>query len=79
MKTTGSFDVWERDAHIQVSRKGGIASGISRRAKRAAIEREKLENVALREMLLENDRQQRENMRVIRKATRMLRAAKRTL
>ena len=72
MKTSGSFDEWERDAHAQVSRKGGIASGAARRAKRAAIEREKLENIALREMRLENDRQHRENIRTIRNAKRLL-------
>lgn len=72
MKTSGSFDKWERDAHVQVSRKGGVSSGAARRAKRAAIEREKLENAALREMLLENDRQHRENMRIIREAKRLL-------
>lgn len=72
MKISGSFDTWERDALVQISRKGGIASGASRRAKRAAIEREKLENAALREMLLENDRQHRENLRVIREAKRLL-------
>ncbi len=72
MKTSGSFDTWEREALVQVSRKGGIASGAARRAKRSAIEREKVENIALREMLLENDRQHRENVRLIREAKRLL-------
>ena len=72
MKTSGSFDTWERDTLVMVSRKGGIASGAAQRAKRSAIEREKVENAALREMLLENDRQHRENVRLIREAKRLL-------
>lgn len=38
----------------EVSRKAGIASGAARRKKRAAIEREKIENAAIREQAREN-------------------------
>ncbi len=51
----------------EVSRKAGIASGAARRKKRAAIEREKIENAAIRE-------QARENWQTIERAMAIYRA-----
>ena len=62
-----------------LSRKGGVASGKVRRAKRVAIEREKVENIALREMHAENERQHRENLRMICEGTRLLVEVKHSL
>ena len=59
-----------------VSRKGGVASGKARREKRASIEQEKVENLALREMHAEHERQKRDNLRMIRECLRLLRDAK---
>ncbi len=55
-----------------LSQRAGVASGKARREKRAAIEREKIENVALRE-------QHRENLETIRSAVTLLLECKKTL
>ena len=60
-----NFRDYDAEALRAVSRRTGIASGVARRAKRATIEREKIENVALRE-------QQEENIRTIRETTKLL-------
>lgn len=73
------FDEYSTAELQTVSRKGGVASGKVRRAKRVAIEREKVENIALREMHAENERQRRENLRVIREGTRLLFEVKHSL
>ena len=62
-----------------VSRKGGVASGKARREKRASIEQEKVENMALREMHIEHERQKRDNLRMIRGCLKLLRDAKRCM
>ncbi len=62
-----------------LSQRAGVASGAARREKRAAIEREKVMNAALREQREENRRQQHENARTIRQAARMLYQSKRAL
>ncbi len=67
-----TFREYSPEALRAVSRRGGIASGEARRAKRAAIEREKIENAALRE-------QQAENIRTIRKTARLLLQCRRAL
>lgn len=67
-----TFRDYDAEALRAVSRRGGIASGEARRAKRAAIEREKLENAALRE-------QQAENIRTIRETARLLLQCRRAL
>ena len=62
-----------------VSRKGGVASGKARREKRASIEQEKVENMALREMHEEHERQKRDNLRMIRECSKLLRDVKRRM
>lgn len=46
-KNLKSFNQWDKEEHRKVSSKGGINSGIARRKKREAIEREKAELQAL--------------------------------
>ena len=48
------FQDYSPDELRAVSRKGGINSGKARRKKRAAIEREKIKNAAIREQHREN-------------------------
>ena len=67
-----NFQDYSPEALREISRKAGIASGAARRRKRAEIEREKIENSALRE-------QQEENIRTIRETTRLLLRCKRAL
>lgn len=72
MRHEKSFDKYSADAVRESGRKGGIASGIARREKRQAIEREKIHNAAMREMRMEN-------IRMIYRAAEMLKYAKRGL
>ena len=73
------FDEYSSAELQMLSRKGGVASGKARRAKRIAIEREKVENIALSEMHAENERQRRENLRMIHEGTRLLIEVKHSL
>ncbi len=67
-----NFRDYDAEALRAVSCRAGVASGAARRRKRAAIEREKIENTALRE-------QRAENIRTICETTRLLLQCKRAL
>ena len=60
----------------ETSRRGGIASGEARRRKRAAIEREKVQSIALRETRAEADRQHTKSIRILAEAMRFLQEIK---
>lgn len=47
MKNLKPFNQWDKEEHKKASAKGGINSGIARRKKREAIEKEKAELEAL--------------------------------
>lgn len=75
MSGYGSFATMDKDELREISRKAGVASGAARRRKREAIEREKVENAALREMREEVDRKQRANLRTLRQSIAILKEA----
>ena len=54
MKHDRSFDKYASEDLHELARRAGIRSGESRRAKRAAIEKEKIQNIAIRESQIEN-------------------------
>lgn len=54
MRHAKSFDTYPRSDLIELSRKGGKASGKARRKKRAAIEKQKLKDKAYQEEKREN-------------------------
>ena len=66
------FDEYTPQERSSFGRKGGIASGLARRRRREEIEREKVHDIALREMSMEN-------AKMIRRATRILLDAKRNM
>ena len=72
MRHARSFDTYSPEVLREISRKGGIASGEIRRKKRAAIEREKITNSALKEMRTEVQRQYVDNLRILRQSVAML-------
>lgn len=79
MRHGRSFDTYSPEALREVSRKAGIKSGESRRRKRAAVEREKIKDMALREMQDHVQRENRANIRILRQSIRVLSEAKRTM
>ena len=66
------FNEYDSEELRLISQRAGVASGEARRKKRAAIEREKIENTALRE-------QHRENFQTLREAAKLLLECKRSL
>ena len=54
MRHERSFDAYSPDELRKLAQQAGIRSGEVRRAKRAAIEREKVQNTAIRESQMEN-------------------------
>lgn len=69
------YATMDKDELREISRRAGIASGEARRKKRAAIEREKVENIAIREIREEANKQYRENLRVLRMAINIAKEA----
>lgn len=67
-----NFREYTPEALREISRRAGIASGEARRAKRAAIEKAKREEIARREMI-------HEEIQAIRRETRLLLQYKRAL
>lgn len=74
-----AFASMDKQELQELSRRGGTASGIARREKRAAIEREKVTNTALREMKAEMKRQDKENLRIISRTLKMLKEIQKEL
>ncbi len=74
-----AFASMDKQELQELSHRGGTASGIARREKRAAIEREKVTNTALREMKAEMKRQDKENLRIISRTLRMLKEIQKEL
>lgn len=71
-----NFRDYAPDDLREISRRAGIASGVARREKRAAIEREKVSNIALREQHLENIQTIRQAILILLKARRSFDQAK---
>ena len=61
-----------------LSQRAGVASGKARREKRAAIERERITNTAIKKQEERNRRQHRENMMILRETISLLVEVKRT-
>ena len=79
MSGYAAFASMAKEELQEISRRGGIASGDARRKRREAIEREKVTNTALREMTAERNRQHKENIRTIRRTTKLLKEIQREL
>ena len=61
-----SFDTYTPEELREISRKGGIASGNVRRKRREAIEREKIESTAMKEMRAKTERENLANIKLLR-------------
>ncbi len=55
-----------------LSQRAGVASGVARREKAAAIERERITNAAMKKQEARNRKQHRDNMKTIREMSALL-------